>query len=338
MENVLSNYFERPEDVNVFPINQGYINSTYKLSLGYNNYILQKINTSIFLQPEIIVSNMLTVANHLKSKNYTKAILDVIPNKNGNYLTFLNGETWRMTSFVPNSVCYDKVLSKEQAFAAASAISEFHNVLNDLSINRISESIPGFLDYKKRVSDYKLALINGNKNRIERAQNEINFIQDHIFLIDKYLEIEFPKRVVHADAKISNFLFDSENETKVAGLIDWDTILPGNILCDFGDMIRTYSNLKSEDDPDPINNFSLENYQAVKDGFISNLKDILTEEELKSIDLTAFVVILIQAIRFLTDFISDDVYYHTSKENQNLDRTLNQINLLKSINQHICIN
>lgn len=338
MENVLANYFERPDDVIITPINQGYINSTYKLTIGVNNYILQKINTSIFKQPEIIISNMLSVANHLKSKNYSKAIIEVIPNKNRNYLTFLNGETWRMTSFVPNSVCYDKVLSKEQAFAAASAISEFHKELNDLSINRISESIEGFLDYKKRVKDFEKVLSKGNKVRIDLAKDEIDFINKHLHLINQYLSIDFPKRVVHADAKISNFLFDSENETNVAALIDWDTMVPGNILCDFGDMIRTYSNLKVEDDPNPVNNFSLENYQAVKEGFMSELKDILTEEELKAIDLTAFVVVLIQAIRFLTDFINDDIYYHTERENQNLDRTINQINLLKSIQNHICIN
>lgn len=338
MENVLANYFERPDDVIITPINQGYINSTYKLTIGVNNYILQKINTSIFKQPEIIISNMLSVANHLKSKNYSKAIIEVIPNKNRNYLTFLNGETWRMTSFVPNSVCYDKVLSKEQAFAAASAISEFHKELNDLSINRISESIEGFLDYKKRVKDFEKVLSKGNKVRIDLAKDEIDFINRYLHLINQYLSIDFPKRVVHADAKISNFLFDSENETNVAALIDWDTMVPGNILCDFGDMIRTYSNLKVEDDPNPVNNFSLENYQAVKEGFMSELKDILTEEELKAIDLTAFVVVLIQAIRFLTDFINDDIYYHTERENQNLDRTINQINLLKSIQNHICIN
>lgn len=338
MENVLANYFERPDDVIITPINQGYINSTYKLTIGVNNYILQKINTSIFKQPEIIISNMLSVANHLKSKNYSKAIIEVIPNKNRNYLTFLNGETWRMTTFVPNSVCYDKVLSKEQAFAAASAISEFHKELNDLSINRISESVEGFLDYKKRVKDFEKVLSKGNKVRIDLAKDEIDFINRYLHLINQYLSIDFPKRVVHADAKISNFLFDSENETNVAALIDWDTMVPGNILCDFGDMIRTYSNLKVEDDPNPVNNFSLENYQAVKEGFMSELKDILTEEELKAIDLTAFVVVLIQAIRFLTDFINDDIYYHTERENQNLDRTINQINLLKSIQNHICIN
>lgn len=337
MEEITANYFERPEDLIITPINQGYINSTYKITLGVNIYILQKINTTIFKHPEIIISNMLKIANHLNSKKYSKNIIEIIPNKNGNFLTFINGETWRMTSFVSNSVCYDQVLSVEQAFSAASAISEFHRNLIDFSIDHISESIDGFLNFEKRILDFKEALSNGDNTRIQSAKNEIEFINNQLHLVDKYLSIDFPKRVVHADAKISNFLFDISDETKVAAIIDWDTILPGNILCDFGDMIRTYSNLKVEDDPKPENNFSMENYQAVKEGFLSELKDILTEEEINSIDLTAFVVIFIQAIRFLTDYLNKDIYYHTTRENQNLDRTINQINLLKSIQKNICI-
>lgn len=337
MEHILSYYFERPEDVLVQPITEGLINDTFQVSLGINRFILQKINTSIFKSPEVIISNTLAIGQHLKNNNYSKEVVEIIPNRNGNFITFSNGEIWRMTKYIPNSVCINKVQSKEQAFEAAKCISEFHRLLNDFSTDRIQSSIPGFLDYKKRVNDFKLALKNANEERQNIARAEIDYINAHLSLIDEYLQIEFPTRVVHADAKIGNFLFDANDSMKPIALIDWDTILPGNVLCDFGDMIRTYSNLKVEDDPEGKNNFSLTYYQSVKDGFLYHLSDVLTEKEIEATDLTAFVVILIQAIRFLTDYLNGDIYYHTTRENQNLDRTINQINLLKAIEEELCI-
>jgi len=338
MEDVLSRYFERPDDVILKPITQGLINSTYEVFLGQNSYILQKLNTTIFQKPEVLISNTILVGNHLKRKNYEKGIIEIIPNLSGNYLTFINGETWRLTNYILGSVCYDQVVSVNQAYAAAVAISEFHSNVHDISINTIEPSIAGFLDYQKRVTDYKKALEFGNQTRAEEVKNEINYINDNLHLIERYLAIDFPSRIVHADAKISNFLFSKQDENIVTALIDWDTFLPGNILCDFGDMVRTYASLKPEDDPSEGDIFSLMYYQAVKDGFLSQLKDILSEEEIKAIDLTAYVVILIQAIRFVTDFLNNDIYYHTSREKHNMDRTINQINLLKQMQKELCIN
>jgi len=337
MEYILQHYFDRVDDVITKPLTQGHINSTYEVYLGQNKYILQRLNTSIFKDPDVIVSNILAVSQHLKSKDYQKGIIDVLPNRNGNYLTFVNGETWRMTNYIPQSVCHEKVLSKEQAFQAAKTISEFHRLMLDIPIEKIKPSIEGFLDFNKRVKDFQLALENGNAERMIKAKEQIDYINNHLDLIDQYLAIDFPTRLVHADAKISNFLFHENDELKVTALIDWDTFIPGNIFCDFGDMIRTYSNLKAEDDPNADDNFSIEYYQAVKEGFLSDLKDVISEEELEAIDLSAFVVILIQAIRFLTDYLNNDTYYHTSRENQNLDRTINQINLLKAIEEAKCI-
>lgn len=336
IEEVLSLYFERTDYCVVTPISTGLINSTYRISLGIHQFILQEINTSVFQAPEVIISNMLAVAQFLEAKDYPKAILRIRPNRNGFYLTFSNGKVWRMTEFVPNSKDYLKVVSKEQAYHAAKAISEFHYHLNDFPIERISPSINGFLDFEKRINSYQLALANGNKNRITETNELIESINRQLYLIEDYLKINFPLRVVHADAKISNFLFDETNENNVLAIIDWDTILPGNMLCDFGDMVRTYANLKAEDDASEGIIFSSENYKAVKEGFLYYLKNILADEELNAIDLTAQTVILIQAIRFLTDYLNDDVYYATNYVTHNLDRTINQMNLLTALNQYLC--
>lgn len=338
MEDILNAYFEKSQDVFLKPLTNGLINSTYEVYQGNNRFILQKINTTIFKKPEVLISNSLLVSNHLRNKNYSKGIITIIPNRNGNFLSYINGETWRLTNYIPNSICYDQVISDDQAFAAAEAISEFHALLNDLPIEKIQPSIEGFLDYKKRVEDYQLALKKADPNRLDAAREVLDYINANLYLVDRYLAIQFPYRIVHADAKISNFLFAEINPNQVTAVIDWDTFIPGNILCDFGDMVRTYASLKAEDDASEGAIFSKDYYDAVKKGFLAQLQPILSPEELEAIDLTAYVVILIQAIRFVTDYLQNDIYYHIDRENHNLDRTINQVNLLRALQEELCIN
>lgn len=331
MENILKHYFTNSDDIRIKPITSGWINSTFELDNQGKKYILQKINTKVFPKPEVISSNIDLVSTHLKTKKYPRSIIEIVPDLHQNLLVIENGETWRLTSFIPNSICFEKVESAEQAYEAAKTISEFHANLFDINIDEIEPSIDGFLDYAKRIKDFNSALENASEERLQETKNEVNYILDNLNQVKRYLEIDFPKRVVHADAKISNFLFDNDKHSQAIAVIDWDTIMPGNILCDFGDMIRTYANLKAEDDPDGENAFEPTYYQAVKKGFLEHLKNDLSDVEIENMDFVAYIVIYIQAVRFLADYLNNDVYYSISYPKQNLNRTINQINLLKAI-------
>ena len=331
MNKVLKHYFQNINQIVINPINTGWINSTYEIDNQGKKYILQKINTKVFPNPDIISTNIQLISSHLKSKKYPKQIIEIIPDLQGNLLPRENDEIWRLTSFISNSICFDKVESSEQAFEAAKTVSEFHSYLVDFDINQIFPSIEGFLDYKKRIDDFNKALRNAPEERLQESKNEINYILDNLSKVKEYLAIDFPKRVVHADAKLGNFLFDKKNYSQAIALIDWDTIMPGNILCDFGDMIRTYSNLKEEDDPNPEKLFEPDYYKAVKNGFLEHLKYDLRPIEIENMDFVAYIVIYIQAVRFLSDYLNNDIYYSISYPKQNLNRTINQINLLKAL-------
>lgn len=331
MEKILKHYFKNIDQIVVNPINSGWINSTYEVNNQGKKYILQKINTKVFPKPEIISNNIQFVSTHLNEKKYPKQLIEIIPDLQGNLLAREAEETWRLTSFIPNSICFDKVKSPEQAFEAAKTISEFHSYLLDLNVDKILPSIDGFLDYNKRIKDFSIALENASEERLQETKDEVNYILDNLPKVKEYLAIDFPKRVVHADAKLSNFLFDNDNYSQAIAVIDWDTIMPGNILCDFGDMIRTYANLKEEDDPTAENLFEPSYYDAVKNGFLEHLKDDLQPIEIENMDFVAYIVIYIQAVRFLGDYLNNDVYYSISYPKQNLNRTINQINLLKAL-------
>ncbi|MDV3949095.1 serine kinase [Elizabethkingia anophelis] len=324
--------------VSIIPINDGHINTTLRVDINDNDtqqYILQKINHHIFRKPEVIMHSIDVVNKHLQSAGYEYEILETVPNLEGEFLTIDDKKDyWRMTKFIPNTYCVTKVKDRNQAYEAAKTLSVFYSKILNLDPNLIESSIPGFIDFEKRINDYKTALENASEERKNKASEEINFVDQYLNLPDLFIKNQkdgsFPLRIVHADPKISNVLFDS-NTHKGRSVIDLDTLMPATILYDFGDMVRSYTNLKEEDDPNPENVFSREYYDAVKEGFLSHTSGSLTTAEIDNLDYAGQVVVFIQAVRFLTDFLNGDTYYKTKYPSHNLDRTKNQTNLLKEL-------
>ena len=321
------------ENFEISDIDNGLINHTYKIETSDKKYILQRINTSIFKQPEAIIENHLSINSVLEKSDYSYQLLKLVPKKSGEFLfDDKEGNKWRMTEFLDESITFLKVPSSEIAFKAAKCFSEFYAKSNTQKIE-LRETLPGFINFKKRTDDFLDAIESGSKSRKQIAVQEIEFLKSQIHLVDQWLELEaqnlLPKRVIHADPKISNLLFDLQNEP--LAVIDLDTLMNATLLYDFGDMVRSYCNLTNEDDDTNEDNFSKEIYEAVKKGFLLHLKSILSPTEIENLDYAAKVVVYIQAVRFLTDFLNGDVYYSVKWENHNLHRTRNQMYLLKSL-------
>jgi hypothetical protein len=66
-------------------------------------------------------------------------------------------------------------------------------------------------------------------------------------------------------------------------------------------------------------------------GYYSEMKAELTETERKYFFYAGKFMIYMQAIRFLADFINDDIYYGSRYSGHNLVRTNNQIVLLQRL-------
>lgn len=328
----------QPEEFSVKPITDGLINATFLIEdVGRNKkFILQKINTEVFKQPENIVENHLRVNEHLRKNGYNGKTVQLIKTQSGDYLSMHNG-AWRMQEFVPECSTFLKVPNAETAYKAAKTFSSFYSALNQNPDLQLKESIPGFLDFRKRISDFHDVLKAADENFRNRADKEIQFICHHIHLADRWLDLEdkkkMPERIIHADPKISNILFTQENIP--LAVIDLDTVMKGSLLYDFGDMIRSYTNKTDEDDGKVCDNFDSEIFDSVKRGFLEHLESTLSETELKHLNDAAETVIFIQAMRFLTDYLAGSVYYQTSYPHHNLARTKNQINLLKGLQNYL---
>jgi thiamine kinase-like enzyme len=322
------------------PITDGLINTTYLLENKDQGkkFILQKINNHVFKRPEVIVNNHLMINEILRSNNYQFQIIEPIPSLTGKLLVKdTNDDPWRMLSFVENSVSFLTVPSLQTAFEAAKTFSYFLTTVNTEKLPAIEDTLPDFLNFEKRVADYKNALKDAAPQLKENAKAEIEITNQLLSLPDQWIEMEknnqIPKRIIHADVKISNILFDQNH--KPLAVIDLDTMMISTILYDFGTMIQSYTNTTHEDDGNARNNFNPEMYKAVKEGFLFYLKEKLTPEESDNLDYAAQVAIYIQELRFLTDYLNGSTYYSTKYPEHNLDRTKNQLELLKGLREYL---
>ena len=115
-------------------------------------------------------------------------------------------------------------------------------------------------------------------------------------------------------------------------VIDLDTVMPGSVLYDFGDAIRfgASSALEDETDLDKVY-LDLYMFETFVRGFVGELGDALSNEEILAFPMGAYLMTLEVAIRFLADYLNGDVYYHISYPEQNRDRARNQLKLLSDM-------
>jgi aminoglycoside phosphotransferase (APT) family kinase protein len=327
-------------------LKSGHINDTFKVEITQANgvsaaYILQQINTYIFPEPLKIMENIETVATHLKAKNYPKPILSCLKTKQGAYfyqdtppsVSEQKEGVWRMLPFIDNTYSVLKADTENQAYEGAKAFGEYLKYLNDLDISKIHTIIPNFHNAAFRVKQFKEAFKknqSAHADRFQNAHNELIFMEKHIRYFSQNLK-NIPQRVTHNDTKISNLLFDI-NTHKAACIIDLDTLQPSTILSDFGDMVRTYTPAYGEEEAD-FSKIEVRPayYQALSEGFLSEIGTVLTDFEKEKLVFGAKRTIYVQALRFLTDYLNHDIYYKTTYPEQNLVRTRNQIALLKSM-------
>jgi Ser/Thr protein kinase RdoA (MazF antagonist) len=235
---------------------------------------------------------------------------------------------------IENSYTVNVVENPKQAFQVGAFFGTFYRYFENIDTQQIQVVLPDFLDTQSRIDAFQLALQSANSDRLIKAQEQIEWMVKHKDLPQKWIQLqqqkELPIRLIHADPKISNVLFDATTHQPKA-IIDWDTLMLGTILYDYGDMIRSYTNTKLEDDPNPEGVFNVAIYKALTEGFLSETRSLLTDIEKEFMSYAPQVIVYIQALRFLTDFLNGDTYYHCNYPEQNLNRTKNQINLLQQI-------
>ncbi|MEP7255518.1 MAG: phosphotransferase [Ferruginibacter sp.] len=334
MRNILLQFGFYEKDCIVTSFGSGLINSTWQVESKNEKYILQRINNNIFKKPEDIAFNIGMIGDYLK--NHFPAYLFVTPLKtiDGNVLVETEEGYFRMFPFVEDSHTINVVESPAQAYEAAKQFGRFSKLLSGFEASELKITLPDFHNLTLRYQQFEDAMQNGDKERIKQSQDLIYFIRQQKNITDEFefCKKELKIRCTHHDTKISNVLFDSAD--KGLCVIDLDTLMPGYFISDLGDMMRTYLCPVSEEEKD----FSKikvrkEFYDAIMDGYLSEMGGELSEAEKKYFHYAGKFMIYMQALRFLTDHINNDIYYGAKYEGHNFVRAGNQLTLLQRLQE-----
>jgi Ser/Thr protein kinase RdoA (MazF antagonist) len=330
-KNVLSAFDIDADRSAVVPFGSGLINGTWKIPVGDDAYILQCINTNIFKSPQAIADNLVSLQTYLAQTAPDYIFAAPLPTLNGDYLVIDDSQYYRLLPFIKNSHTVDEVSVPAQAFEAAKQFGKFSRLLNDFDADSLKYTLPDFHNLTLRVNQFKSALKNAAADRLDKAAVEIKEIEKHEDIADVYRQLveekQIPLRVIHHDTKINNVLLDADD--KGLGVIDLDTVMPGYFISDVGDMMRTYLSPANEEEKDLAKVYILEdNFAAIYNGYMAEMGDVLTSAEKDLFFYSGKFMIYMQAVRFLTDYLNGDIYYHTTYPGQNLVRAQNQLSLL----------
>ncbi|MDH5474697.1 MAG: aminoglycoside phosphotransferase family protein [Cyclobacteriaceae bacterium] len=309
---------------------EGLINDTYIVVTTKGKYILQKLNTNVFLDPEAIASNL----ELLYQYDTNKLLVPVIRSVNGVIFHIdEKGDYWRLSLFIEEAITFQKIEERYQVDAAARAFASFLNLTALIPEKKIKTVIPDFHNGLSRWNQFERALESASIKRKEIASDAIKRIKNNKYIFEEANELiqNSPLLITHNDTKINNVLIDPLNKV-YKNVIDLDTVMQGYLMYDFGDMVRTMANSSNENEQDLTKvYFRIEVFEQLCKGFSDVYSKKLTNDEKSSLIYSGSYMALIMGLRFLTDYLNNDIYYHTSYEQENLNRSINQLKFIDSI-------
>ena len=316
------------EVLEICPYGEGHINVTLLVTTDKKRYIMQKMNTKVFPDPDGLMANICGVTEHLRARNIET--LNVVPTKEGK--SYLKGEDcYRVYDFIENTVTYQTASDINVFRNSGKAFGEFQNYLAEFDASKLTETIKRFHDTPNRFANFKAALEKDEFNRAKDCQKEIEFILSHEntygLVMDGLKDGSLPLRVTHNDTKLNNILMD-EKTGEARAVIDLDTIMPGSMLFDFGDSIRFGASTAAEDEKDLTKvHFDVNLFKAYAEGYCGAVKESITKREAELLPYGAYLMTIECGMRFLTDYLSGDTYFATKYEGHNLVRCRTQIQL-----------
>ncbi len=336
---ILENY-DIGEIKEVVAFGDGLINNTYKI-VADKDYLMQKINKNVFPKPNELMQNFVSVTAFLKKKiieaggNPERETLTVVFAKNGDsFVLSESGEFYRLLVFI-DAVSINTAENPETLAEVAAAFGKFQNDLADYSAETLFEVIPKFHNTVRYYNDLLYAIESNSAGRLYGVEKEVEYaksMRERISVITDGIESgSIPLRVAHNDTKLNNVLLDKDTLKGVC-VIDLDTVMAGSYLYDFGDALRYAGSSAAEDEPDISKiYFDLEKFEAFTRGYLSQVKEVLTKEELELLPFSVELMTYECGIRFLADYLRGDTYFKTAYDEHNLVRARSQFKLAQDI-------
>lgn len=341
--------FGRTEQVAEWnPFGHGHINDTFLIRTAVDeapDFILQRKNHQVFKDVPGMLNNIILATDHIRAKLIAagetepdRKVMRYLAASDGKYYVQDDaGNYWTLFLFIRDSHGIEEVTNPDQAFTAGKAFGRFQLGLSDLDSSKLIETIPNFHNGKFRFQQFTEAISHNKADRYAEMQPVIDQLMeraDEMLRLQNWLDRgELPLRITHNDTKINNILFDHQNN--ILCIIDLDTVMPGSILYDFGDAIRTLGNSAAEDEADLSKiNFQTAYFEAFTKGYLSECSRFLTPLEKECLAYSCRYMVWEQAIRFLSDYLNGDTYYKIAYPEHNRIRTLSQLHYLEVLEEN----
>ncbi|MDR2630277.1 MAG: aminoglycoside phosphotransferase family protein [Spirochaetaceae bacterium] len=329
------------------PYGSGHINHTFMSQWDQAGtkvrYLHQRINEKVFAHPDEVMENIRRVTGHIAAKlaaagtpERSRRTLTVVPARDGKpWIRDAGGGWWRTYLFIEGAHSLEVAATPEEARFLGKSIGFFQKQLADLGGERLYETIPNFHHMESRYRRFYDALSKDAFARVSKVRDEIAFMRENeergSALVRAVREGRIPERICHNDTKMNNILID-DKDSQALCVADLDTVMPGTSLFDLGDLIRTVTTRAAEDERDLSKViFDLSFFKALLEGYFSEALEFLIPAEIALAAEAGRNLTQIMALRFLTDYLEGDHYYHIARPDHNLDRCRNQIALIRSM-------
>ena len=332
----------------VEPLGHGNVNDTYLVQAVDGLTVLQRMNTQVFSQPQLVMQNLQVLGEHIERKLQSAAAHPLLEQRRWQLPRLVctkeegkawhccpAGDVWRTITYVPDSSCTDVVESAAQARELGIGLGLFHLLISDLPTTDLADTLEGFHITPGYLKAYHRALVNTDHQPSAGSDHCMAFIRERESLCDRLEQAkangELPLRPIHGDPKINNVLLDRHSGEAVA-LIDLDTVKPGLVHYDIGDCLRSCCNrLGEETDQIDAVHFDLHLADAVLEGYLGVAGRFLSEAELRYIPDAAQVISFELGLRFFSDYLAGNTYFKANHPDHNLQRALVQFQLTASI-------
>jgi len=314
----------------IAPFGLGHINNSFQVKTSNKCFLLQRINVDVFKNAAALEENLKLILAEAP-----QLFPEYILSKEGNYHVKEEHELWRLQRFIEGAFAPASINSDAIAYQIGLGFGSFIRALFGLRVDQVQESIPGFLNLGLRLQKFQAVAKRDEMGRAEQAKELIEKAKKYAWIWDHLCDLKekgLPSRVCHNDTKGTNILL-SDHDFTFQKVIDLDTVGPGHVLFDYGDMIRSIAIQTSEGDRDGLKQkLQRALIESNKCGFLDACGHLLSEIELETLDFGPFFMTYFTGIRMLTDFMEGDVYYKIHHWDDNLVRARNQFYILDLLN------
>lgn len=325
-------------DAGFVPLGHGLINRTLLVNVDGCQRVLQHINTNVFTDPALLMHNYAAVTSHLgrlrTTGRYDYASLELVPTRTGDVAAVLpDGSWWRMYDFVSTGRTFETSNDAAMAREAGRGFGAFAAALAEPDVSGIGEVIPHFHDPVRRFEAFRASLALDRVGRAAQARDACDAALACAEILPHWQALReqgLPWRITHNDCKLNNLLFNGTGRAMC--VIDLDTVMPGSVLFDFGDMCRTMLSPVAEDSTELERVEARPGYfAALAQGYVEGTGGMLTRLERDNLVFAARLITGVIGLRFLTDYLDGDRYFRTRHPTHNLERARNQFALFASL-------